>query len=68
MKVVSVASEKKTLDRILMDRCYFRGLRKPQEVQTQVIQAGEGDEANVVRVQLGKIGTRPLELGGPWIR
>jgi hypothetical protein len=68
VEIVSVAGDEKNLDRVLLDRCYFRGLERPDEVRTQVIRDGEGEEENVVQVRLGKIGTRPLELAGPWIR
>lgn len=64
----SKASEVKNMDRIRMDRCWFRGILRPDEVRRQVLVDGDGDAENAAKILLGKIGKRPLELGGPWIR
>lgn len=65
---VSPGSNKKTKDRIFMDRCWFKGIRDPKKVRSDILEDGEGDKKNVVRIELGKVGKRPLELAGAWIR
>jgi hypothetical protein len=65
---VSPVNPDKTRDQIFMDRCWFRGIKDPKKVREQVLQDGEGDDQNAVRILLNKVGKRPLELAGAWIR
>jgi hypothetical protein len=62
--------DEKTVDRIKVDRCWFKGIRDPKVVHAKVIEDAEDDESrhNMSRVILGKLLKRPLELAGSWDR
>jgi hypothetical protein len=62
--------DEKTVDKIKIDRCWFKGLQNPKVVQKKIIQDGQDDAEgeNKTRVILGKLGKRPLELAGSWDR
>lgn len=53
-------------DSFTMDRCWFRGITDPDEVQLKVIRDGSDvPQGNGAKVILGKVLEEPEELGGP---
>jgi hypothetical protein len=66
--VKSAPGEDKERDNLFVDRCWFKGILDPDRVRKEILTDGADDEKNVAEVKLGKLGKRPLELAGPWIR
>jgi len=51
-------------EKLVLDKCWFKGIEKADEVHATVIKDGNDDPTNGVRVALQKILERPLELAG----
>jgi len=58
-RILFEAPEGKARDRILVDKCWFKGLGKPKEILDALF-----DPKGCVEIQFGKIQARPLELAG----
>jgi len=52
-------------ERVTLDKWWFRGLTKPDEIHEKLIRDGKDDPRNAARVDFAKINDRPLELAGP---
>jgi hypothetical protein len=63
-KVVFEAPAGKERDQIPVDKCWFQGLTKKEEIAERVIRDGDDDPACGVVVVFRKILDRPLELAG----
>jgi hypothetical protein len=51
-------------DHISVDKCWFKGIVKPGEVEEKVFKDGADDPENGAYLSLKKINERPLELSG----
>jgi hypothetical protein len=50
--------------KVRFERCWFRYRKDPKTIHTEVLTDGRDDPRNAARIILGKVNTRPLELGG----
>jgi hypothetical protein len=53
-----------TPDKVVVDKCWFGGLERPEEILQQAVRDGARDEACGVRALFRKINKRPLGIGG----
>jgi hypothetical protein len=63
-RVVFHAPPGKSKERVPLDRCWFRGLTRSQEISERIIRDGNDEAQCGVYVVLGKVNDRPLELAG----
>lgn len=64
--VASAPRKEGQKDTLVMDRCWFKGLKDPKEILSKVVKDGEDDpEKNGVRVSFPKVDERAHELAGP---
>ena len=54
----------KCQDRVVLDRCWFKGETDPKFVRKEIITDAEDDEKVGVHAKLGKLSKRPNELAG----